>query len=168
MELMSTSVTSAVARSGQDVGTLAAVVARLRRVLRASIRSDYAWERLPMAQVEILHRLAEEPGLRISDLATRHRLAVNTVSNLIQQMVVAGLVERIPDEVDRRAVAINLTTAGRHELETWLEANNARLARAMSQLSPHDQRAIAEMLPSLGRLVEQLERDDASRLGLHT
>ena len=45
-----------------------------------------------MAQVEILQRLKEEPGLRLNDLARRHRLANNTVSTFVQQLVMAGLV----------------------------------------------------------------------------
>ena len=49
-----------------EVWAPADVVNRLRRILRSSIRSKFPWERLPMAQVEILQRLAEEPGLRAS------------------------------------------------------------------------------------------------------
>jgi DNA-binding MarR family transcriptional regulator len=150
---------------GQDAGALAVVVARLRRALRTSVRSEYAWERLPMAQVEILQRLAEEPGLRISDLATRHHLAINTVSNLVQQLVLAGLVERSSDQVDRRAVSVTLTDHGRGELASWLEANNRRLAHAMGRLEIRDQRAIAQAVPSLARLVEQLELDDGGPEG---
>jgi DNA-binding MarR family transcriptional regulator len=112
-----------------------------------------------MAQVEILQRLAEEPGLRITELAARHHLAINTVSNLVQQMVVAELVERTPDDEDRRAVVVSLTPHGERELVSWLEANNRRLGHAMGQLDGADRRAIAQAVPSLGRLVEQLERD---------
>ncbi len=138
------------------------VVARLRRALRTSVRSEYAWERLPMAQVEILQRLVEEPGLRISELAARHNLAINTVSNLIQQMVLAGLVARAPDRSDRRAVAVTLTDQGERELGCWLAANNRRLAEAMGRLGADDRGAIAAAVPSLARLVEQLELDDAA------
>lgn len=158
--------TRTAAASRQDVGTLAAVVSRLRRALRTSVRSDYAWERLPMAQVEILQRLSEEPGLRITELAVRHNLAINTVSNLVQQMVAADLVERRPDQEDRRAVAVTLTGYGQQELESWLEANNRRLAHAMCQLGVDDRRAIAQAVSSLRRLVEHLERDDAERAGV--
>lgn len=86
-----------------QVWPLADVVNRLRRILRSSIRSDFPWERLPMAQVEILQRLADEPGLRVTELAGRQKLAINTVSNVIQQTVLAGL-------VDRRAVTVHLPT----------------------------------------------------------
>src|SRR5689334_4324217 len=70
-----------------QVWPLAEVVTRLRRALRASVRSEFAWERLPMAQIELMQRLADEPQLRVKDLAERHRLATNTVSQLVQQLV---------------------------------------------------------------------------------
>lgn len=113
-----------------------------------------------MAQVELLQRLSDEPGLRVTDLARRHRLANNTVSNLIQQMVKAGLVERHADDGDRRAVAVGLTKRGEQLLAGWLSANSRRLTAALDELSPTDRAAILETLPAWGRLVEQLERGD--------
>src|SRR6478736_2764684 len=126
-----------------DAWRLADVIARLRRTLRASIRSDYPWEKLPMAQVEILQRLEDEPGLRVNDIADRHRLAKNTVSQLVQQLVSAGLVDRVTDE-------------GRRHLQQWQQAHERRFAHALDQLSPADRRAILAALPALGRLVDEL------------
>lgn len=137
---------------------LTEVVTRLRRVLRASIRDDYPWESLPMAQVELLQRLQDEPGLRISQLASRHRLAVNTVSNLIQQLVVAGLVNRAGDAADRRAVRLELTPVGQERLLGWGLANEQRLAQALSGLTSDDCGAVLGALPALARLVDQLEQ----------
>jgi DNA-binding MarR family transcriptional regulator len=137
-------------------------VTRLRRVLRSSVRSEIPWERLPMAQVEILQRLAEEPGLRVSELATRHRLATNTVSNLIQQMVLAGLVVRTVDARDRRAVTVEMTDTGRQHLQGWLTANSHRLEEALHDLPAANRRAILDALPSLALLVDRLERGDES------
>lgn len=37
------------------------VITRLRRALRSSIRSEFPWEALPMAQVELLQTLAPAP-----------------------------------------------------------------------------------------------------------
>lgn len=141
---------------------LAEVITRMRRVLRSGVRSEFAWERLPMAQVELLQRLAEEPGLRVKDLAVRHRLATNTVSNLVQQMVEAGLVERRPDPGDRRAVSLALTPSGRENLRGWLAANSRRLQTALDELSASDRAAILDIVPVLARLVERLEDADRS------
>ena len=46
-----------------DARQLTDVVTRLRRALRKSIRTDYPWESLPMAQVELLMSLADN-GIR--------------------------------------------------------------------------------------------------------
>jgi DNA-binding MarR family transcriptional regulator len=140
-----------------DAWAFTTMITRLRRVLRAAIRSEYPWETLPMAQVELLQRLAEEPGLRVRDLADRHRLAPNTISNLIQQMVTDGLVSRSPDEADRRAVTVELTPAGHRSLDGWLDAHARRFHAALAALSTADQRAIGRALAPLSRLVAELE-----------
>jgi len=133
------------------------LITRLRRALRAGIRTDIPWETLPMAQVEILQRLTDEPGMRISELARRQRLATNTVSTLIQQMVVAGLVERESDPNDRRAVSLTLTQRGEESLDGWLRANKTRLDAALRRLSAQQRAAVAKALPALAALAEQLE-----------
>ena len=143
-----------------DAWLLTEVVTRLRRVLRASIRIEYPWESLPMAQVELLQRLRDEPGLRLNDLAARHRLANNTVSVLIQQLVSAGLVTRTARPEDRRAVMLELTESGGQVLADWQAAHQRRLSQALSQLSGAEQRAIGAALPALSRLVDLLESGD--------
>jgi len=152
-----------VTNSRVDAWQLTDVVTRLRRVLRASIRSDYPWEALPMAQVEILQRLRDEPGLRVSDLAARHRLATNTVSTLIQQMVVTGLVARITDSADRRAVQLHLTKHGKAMLREWMAAHERRLEAAVNALRPADRAAIRNALPAIAHMIDEIERrDDAA------
>jgi DNA-binding MarR family transcriptional regulator len=143
-----------------DAWTLTDVVTRLRRVLRASIRSDYPWEALPMAQVEILQRLRDEPALRVNDLARRHRLANNTVSVLVQQMVQAELITRTIDPDDRRAVRLDLTPGGLRMLTEWQRAHERRLESALDRLELADRSAVLAALPALSRLVDELENAD--------
>jgi len=138
------------------------VITRLRRVLRSSIRSDYPWETLPMAQVEILQRLSEEPGLRVGELAQRHRLATNTVSTLIQQMVTANLITRTMDETDRRIYTLHLTDLGHASITGWRRANQERLTAALEHLTEADRHSIQTALPALGELAGCLE--DVERL----
>jgi len=66
-----------------EAKTLTEVVTRLRRALRTSIRTDYPWESLPMAQVELLLALDEHGLVRVGELATLLRLAPNTLSGLV-------------------------------------------------------------------------------------
>jgi DNA-binding MarR family transcriptional regulator len=139
-----------------DARGLTDVVARLRRVLRASIRADYPWESLPMAQVELLQSLAESAPARVGDLASRLRLAPSTVSGLISQMITAGLVQRGTDPHDRRVAVVGLSEAGGRQLGEWNAAHQRRIARALADLEPAERAAIDGALPALSRLVDRL------------
>jgi DNA-binding MarR family transcriptional regulator len=146
-----------------DARGLTDVVARLRRVLRASIRTDYPWESLPMAQVELLQSLVESAPARVGDLAARLRLAPSTVSGLISQMITAGLVERGTDPRDRRVAVVALSEAGRRQLGEWNAAHQRRIAAALADLEPGERAAIDGALPALSRLVDRLaaQRDES-------
>jgi DNA-binding MarR family transcriptional regulator len=140
-----------------DARLLTDAVTRLRRALRASIRSEYPWETLPMAQVELLQVLGEHSPARIGDLAVRQRLAASTVSGLIGQMIGSGLVARETDPADRRASVVTLTDAGREQLLAWTRAHERRLDAALSDLDAADRRAVQAALPALFHLADYLE-----------
>ena len=139
-----------------DAWLLTEVVTRLRRVLRASIRSEYPWESLPMAQVELLMALADHAPARIGQLAALQRLAPNTVSGLVQQLVEGGLAVRDSDPTDRRVARVSLTDAGRKQLAEWQQAHERRLSAALDQLPPQARAAVADALPALNLLVDHL------------
>ncbi|MEU9076803.1 MarR family winged helix-turn-helix transcriptional regulator [Kitasatospora sp. NPDC004745] len=126
-------------------------VTRLRRALRSSIRTDYPWESLPMAQVELLQTLSAAP-LRVGELAARQRLAPNTVSGLVGKLLDAGFVDRQADPGDRRTARIALTPAGRRQLDDWQRAHERRIAAALDVLAPADREAVVHALPALEQL----------------
>ncbi|MFI9722725.1 MarR family winged helix-turn-helix transcriptional regulator [Streptomyces sp. NPDC052396] len=148
---------SAAPQRSTDAHLLTAAVTRLRRALRASIRTDYPWEQLPMAQVELLQVLAEHSPARVSELAAGQRLAPSTVSGLIGQMMNSGLVARTVDPADRRASVVTLTDTGRGQLEAWTQAHERRLAAALASLDQDEQAAIGKAVPALFRLAEHLD-----------
>ncbi|KUN06319.1 MarR family transcriptional regulator [Streptomyces yokosukanensis] len=135
---------------------LTEAVTRLRRALRSSIRTDYPWETLPMAQVELLQVLGEHSPARISDLAARRRPAPSTVSGLIGQMIGSGLVARDVDAADRRASVATLTDAGREKPASWTTAHDRRIDAAPGALDDHARAAVTDALPALFQLAEQL------------
>lgn len=147
---------SRLAAEASDARLLTEAVTRLRRALRASIRTDYPWETLPMAQVELLQVLGEHSPARVSELATRQRLAPSTVSGLIGQMINAGLVVREVDPADRRASVVTLTDAGRAQLAAWTNAHERRMDVALAALDDHARGALADALPALFQLAENL------------
>lgn len=136
--------------------TLAEVITKLRRALRTSIRTDYSWESLPMAQVELMQTLNEAGELRIGDLATVMLLAPNTVSSLVQQAVAARRVERIKHPDDGRIAVVRLTEHGSSQLKEWIEAHEYRLSAALAELSAKDRSGIFKAVASLDRLTTKL------------
>jgi DNA-binding MarR family transcriptional regulator len=141
-----------------DAQLLTDVVTRLRRALRTSIRTDYPWESLPMAQVELLMALADNAPAKIGQLAALQRLAPNTVSGLVQQLVEAGLASRETDPTDRRVARVTLTEAGHRQLDEWRAAHERRIGSALDRLPPGDRDAIMLALPGLDQLVRQLTK----------
>lgn len=140
-----------------DAHLLTEAVTLLRRALRSSIRTDYAWETLPMAQVELLQVLDERSPARITDLAARQRLANSTVSGLVGQMITSGLVTRDVDPANRRASVVALTDAGRDQLTAWAGAHERRLDAALGALDEEDRAAVLGAVPALFRLAEHLD-----------
>jgi DNA-binding MarR family transcriptional regulator len=114
-----------------------------------------------MARVELLHALTELGPSRVGELARAQRLAPNTVSELVQQLVDDGFAARSPDPRDGRASIIAATPRGRRELRLWTAANETRIDDALTSLSVPDQTAIRRALPALHRLVDVLESHDA-------
>ena len=139
-----------------EARVLTEVVTRLRRALRTSIRTDYRWEALPMARVEVLLALNEHQPVRVGELATLLRLAPNTISGLVQALVETGLVTRAPDPSDRRVAVVELTRAGRTQLTDWERAHQQRIGDALGRLLATDQASIRAALPALDRLVDHL------------
>ncbi|MFG3064224.1 MarR family winged helix-turn-helix transcriptional regulator [Streptomyces sp. NPDC048231] len=153
------------AAQAPEARPLTEAVTRLRRALRSSIRTDYPWETLPMAQVELLQVLGEHSPARVSDLAARQRLAQSTVSGLIGQMINAGLVVRNVDSADRRASVVTLTDAGSEKLVAWTAAHERRIHAALAALDDDSRAAIRNALPALFQLAENLDETADSAMG---
>ena len=78
----------------------------------------------------ILYLVRRHPGITMVELLTRMRVAKQTLSRLLNELVAKGLVARQPNARDRRQRLLELTNAGR-ELEEALHGRlRRRLARA--------------------------------------
>src|SRR5262245_64900012 len=72
---------------------------------------------LTMAQVVALHLLTHLGAVSVSSIAACLKLSPPATSHLIDRMVVAGLVGRSEDPVDRRHKRIAITPEGRELIE---------------------------------------------------
>ena len=140
-----------------DARALGTTVSRLRRALRRGIRLDLRWEDLPMAHVELLQCLADQPGLKVGEVARSLRLAPNTVSTLVAALSAKGLLEADRDESDRRARRLKPSSAGYEQLSRWQAAHERMLGVAVEQLTAADRNALLAALPAFESLIDILD-----------
>jgi DNA-binding MarR family transcriptional regulator len=104
----------------------------------------------------VIRLLRSRPGLRVQEAASALGMAPNTVSTLVRQLEVAGLLERSGDEEDGRITRLRLAPAAEERIARWHDARQAVMAVALASLSDEDQRQIQDALPALRRLAQAL------------
>lgn len=144
--------------SGEQVASgILEVLGPLRRLLRRAVRLRAPVTPLPTAQVELLRVVEEHPRIAVRDAASVLRLAANSVSTLVNQLVEAGLLERGKDPDDRRSASLVLTPRATDRFELWRDRRQEVLSAAVAELTPEDRERIGAALPALVRLVSTLE-----------
>jgi DNA-binding MarR family transcriptional regulator len=71
----------------------------------------------------------------------------------------AGLVERRPDQADRRGTLVRLTPAGRRAIDRAVELHVANEDRLLESLDDDERRALDDLLR---KILASLEREDAA------
>jgi DNA-binding MarR family transcriptional regulator len=87
--------------------------------------------------------------LRLSELAERMGSTAPTASRAVDGLVDLGLLERLPDPADRRAVRIDVTEQGRLDVEVRKARVAAALEPAVAALSAQDRARLATLLERL-------------------
>jgi DNA-binding MarR family transcriptional regulator len=148
-------------RARQEMAdSLLASTASMRRSGRRYGRRPVELTTLSGAQLELVRLVRRRPGLSVADAAADLRLAANTVSTLVRQLTEAGLMVRNADERDRRVARLELTPEMAEKVGAWRDRRVTALASAMARLAPADQQRLADALPVLAQLAEQLHEED--------
>lgn len=128
----------------------------MRRLVRRRLRDEVP-RRLRPAQVELLSVVHGHPGISVAAAARELRLADNSVSTLVNQLLAAGMLHRETDPDDRRAVRLKLTPEARRHMTEWRDRRARLVGARIEELSEEDRAAIAAALPALGRLLTGLQ-----------
>jgi DNA-binding MarR family transcriptional regulator len=138
-------------------GTLRVVIGRLSRRLRPTPTAIAAG--LTPTRISVLLSVVREGRVRLADLADSEGINPTQLSRAVAHLLESGLIERSSDEGDRRAAWVKPTVAGKRLAERIRGERTDALNVALAEISPEQRRLIADALPALEQLAEQLKED---------
>lgn len=132
------------------------LASRLRLALGYLIRRLRAERhRFSLSQASVLGRLDRCGPSSIGDLAAAERVRPQSMTQIVDDLQADGLIERRADPGDGRRTLVELTAKGLQTLREDRREREGWLAKTIAEdLSPREQRLLADVLPLLERLAE--------------
>jgi MarR family transcriptional regulator, lower aerobic nicotinate degradation pathway regulator len=143
--------------SSADVRVAMDALRRIVRELRLTARAAERAVGLSGAQLFVLERLQETPGMSLRALAARTATDESSVSVVVGRLVARGLVLRRRAADDGRRAELSLSASGRGLLERGPRPAQVRLVAALAALPAARRRSLATGLALVAR---RLDADD--------
>lgn len=137
-----------------EIASYEALLEKLATSYKSHIMGVCRADELTPPQFFALHAIRECGETKMSPLAEQLGLSMGAASTLIDRLVSRGLVQRLTDPQDRRAVHVSLTAKGRETLASAQERRRALMREVFLRL-PAESRQL--VLSGLGALVEAWE-----------
>lgn len=101
------------------------------------------------SQYRLLMNLDPGSGQRLTSLSDKLLMSKSTITRIVDQLEERGLVQRVPDLDDRRALQVVLTEAGSQTRATAAQKHRLALEQRFGCLQPDEQEQLHALL---GRL----------------
>jgi DNA-binding MarR family transcriptional regulator len=120
---------------------------RVETHVRSKLRQDFA---TTLPRFDLMAQLERRPaGLRMSELSKRLMVSGGNVTGITDQLEQEGLVLRILDRADRRAITVKLTETGLKRFRRMAAHHEQWIIELLGGLSQDDKHAMLEMLQKL-------------------
>jgi DNA-binding MarR family transcriptional regulator len=136
------------------------LVLALHRLVR-SLRTGPAGLGLHPTQLLVLVQLVEAGPLRVGELAARVPCSQPTVTTVANGLETDGLVQRVRDATDGRAIRLRITEAGRAAVLDVVKGHADLLKQRLATLTAADRDLLLAAIPVL-RQMTQLPAAEAS------
>lgn len=110
---------------------------------------------LSMLDIQTLVFLRERNGANMSEIAGHLNTELPSSTSLVNKLVKNNLVQRLPDESDRRVVVINLTETGEKFLTRAVEVRNEHTKKFLSYLSSNQKKQLLTLLKTIKKHLEK-------------
>ncbi|HZV25156.1 MAG TPA: MarR family transcriptional regulator [Acidothermaceae bacterium] len=131
-----------------DVGRLRAAIGRLSRQLNASV-ADIGFS---PSQLSVLGTVARRGPIGIGELAELEGINPTMLSRIVGKLSDGGLIERIADPDDGRAVVVQTTAAGRKLHERVQDQRGKAIAARLEKMPDLQAAQLLAALPALEAL----------------
>ncbi len=112
-----------------------------------------------LPRFDLMAQLDRAPdGLTMGELSRLLMVSNGNVTGLIDRLAAEGMVERRPDETDRRAQLVRLTDAGKAAFDAMTPVHENWISHAMTSLNATEK---AQLLSLLTKLKSALTGEDA-------
>ncbi|MGH8116368.1 MAG: MarR family winged helix-turn-helix transcriptional regulator [Rhodanobacteraceae bacterium] len=101
---------------------------------------------LNFSQFLALKRLGDDGPMAPGELARSLNYNPGSLTRLVDKLEQFGYLERAPDPVDRRALRLELTAAGREVHARMIASGNAASGRAFADISTDERRQLHDVL----------------------
>lgn len=127
-------------------------ISRLSRLLDLRLKEFFAERGLERWEFDVLATLRRSgPPYELTAGALNRAAMITSgaITNRIDRMAKRGLVERVPDEADRRSVRVRLTDQGWETVEALVGPHTENEALLLSALNPRERDRLASTLRTL-------------------
>ena len=113
--------------------------------------------KLPYAQARLLSMIEDQGAARISDLAALDHCSQPTMTTQVRRLDSTGLVSRIADPADARAVLISITEQGVAALADVRSDRGAVIDPYLERLDEADRRTLADAVRVMRSLLDDAQ-----------
>jgi DNA-binding MarR family transcriptional regulator len=135
-------------------GDLLSAVARLNRLATQRVKLE-----IPFAQARLLSTIEDQGAARISDLAAFDHCSQPTMTTQVRRLEDAGLVSRITDPADARAVLISITPKGSDVLARVRTDRGAVIDPYLNRLDDAAREALTDAVRVMHVILEDAQED---------
>jgi len=122
-------------------------VTRLARLMRQQSDTD-----LTLTQMAALATLDRAGPMPMGTLAEHEQIGAPTVTKIVDKLHAAGLVDRLPDERDRRVIRLAITPSGHTVLSEVRARKTAWLTERLAALPAAELATVADAIALLEHL----------------
>lgn len=154
MEVVTDSTTTI--QADEVAGDILETAPLLMRALRRGLRRG-SGDAVSIPQLHTMLYIRRHPGTGLSEVADFAGATLPAMSELVNRLVTGGLVERIPNDMERRRICLTLTDSGSAALDATLADARAGLRGLVAQLDEDQLRRLVHALADLRTTLSPVE-----------